>query len=385
MAGFIGPKRLDGDSTTARVFLAFLATAGLFYVNIMPALVNGLIVALDMSNREAGFIASANVYGAACGAFVAILLVKHLPWRKTCFVLLSGLIVADVASCFVVQFWPLLLLRAGHGLMGGLSVGIGLAIMARTHNPDRSFGYLLLVQYGLGGLCVMVIPPLVPEWGMPLVFGTLIAFTSITLLMLPFLPDYAPTTQAALSRSSLRSSWQQALPLWAGIFLFQGANMALNAYIIGIGEHNRLALGFISTVLGWASWIALLGCLFVILLSQRFRRGPLLACGLVVAIFANAAFLFSDWAMVYISANVVSAVCWSFCVPYFFGYSAQIDPSGQLATATGLASKLGLASGPLMAALIVGEQNYDQLIVIASVALLAGLVVMTPLLRARTL
>ena len=56
------------NSEIARVLLAFLATAGLFYVNIMPALVDGLIEGLQFSNRQAGFVGSANVYGAAAGA-----------------------------------------------------------------------------------------------------------------------------------------------------------------------------------------------------------------------------------------------------------------------------------------------------------------------------
>ena len=51
----------------ARVLLAFLATAGLFYVNIMPALVDGLIEGLGFNNQQAGFVGSANVYGAALG------------------------------------------------------------------------------------------------------------------------------------------------------------------------------------------------------------------------------------------------------------------------------------------------------------------------------
>lgn len=69
------------DSLIASFILAFLATAGLFYVNIMAAIVTGLIDALGISEREAGFVASANVYGAAVGALCAVGLVRHVPWR----------------------------------------------------------------------------------------------------------------------------------------------------------------------------------------------------------------------------------------------------------------------------------------------------------------
>ena len=66
------------NGTLASVLLAFLATAGLFYVNIMPALIDGLVEALGFSNRQAGFVGAANVYGAALGAFSAVFIIKYI-------------------------------------------------------------------------------------------------------------------------------------------------------------------------------------------------------------------------------------------------------------------------------------------------------------------
>ena len=67
----------------ARVLLAFLATAGIFYVNIMPAIVDGLIEGLNFSNRDAGLVGSANTYGAAFGAFTVVFYVKRMNWRRS--------------------------------------------------------------------------------------------------------------------------------------------------------------------------------------------------------------------------------------------------------------------------------------------------------------
>ena len=58
----------DERNSPFEIFLAFLASAGLFYVNIMPAIVDGLKEGLAFTDRQAGFVASANVYGAAVGA-----------------------------------------------------------------------------------------------------------------------------------------------------------------------------------------------------------------------------------------------------------------------------------------------------------------------------
>ncbi len=88
--GNLKKGRVAPNGIPARVFLSFLATAGLFYVNIMPALVSGLIDGLGFSNRDAGLVVSANVYGAALGALTAVFLVKRIPWRASCVTLFRG-------------------------------------------------------------------------------------------------------------------------------------------------------------------------------------------------------------------------------------------------------------------------------------------------------
>ena len=136
----------------ARVLLAFLATAGLFYVNIMPALVDRLIEGLGFSNREGGLVGSANVYGAALGAFSAVFVIKKVNWRAAAVVLLIGLIVIDLGSMFLTSANVLIATRFVHGCVGGMLVGIGFGVMSRTTEVDRTFGYLLTIQFGLGGL-----------------------------------------------------------------------------------------------------------------------------------------------------------------------------------------------------------------------------------------
>ena len=183
----------------ARVLLAFLATAGFFYVNIMPALVDGLKVGLGFSNKQAGLVGSCNVYGAACGAFLIAFLVRRINWRSAAHLLLLGLIGMDLLSMLVRNPFALMGARFLHGFIGGMLVGISFSIFARTTAPDRTFGVLLLVQVFAGGLGVMSLPLLVPKFGTNVLFVTLILFSVTTLVMLQFLPDYpvkAPVPRA---------------------------------------------------------------------------------------------------------------------------------------------------------------------------------------------
>jgi len=180
--------RPDPDSLLAALLLAFLTTAGLFYVNILAALVDGLKHALAFSARDAGLVASANVYGAAAGSLIAALVGPRLPWRPTAVAVLLAMTGLDLGSMLLTSPAPLLAVRFLHGLAGGLLVGVGISLIGRTKTPDRGFGVLLFLQFGLGGLGVIVLPRLIGLFGIKALFIALIAMSLATLAMVPFIP-----------------------------------------------------------------------------------------------------------------------------------------------------------------------------------------------------
>jgi predicted MFS family arabinose efflux permease len=363
------------DGEIARVLLAFLATAGLFYVNIMPALVDGLIEGLGFSNRDAGLVGSANVYGAAAGAFAAVFIIKHINWRVAAVVLLATLISIDLASTVLTSAPVLIATRFVHGCVGGLLVGIGFGVMSRTSEVDRTFGYLLTIQFGLGGLGLIYLPPLVPVFGTTALFLSLVAFSTVTLLMLPFLPEYPPREEKVVAGGRSNNRKLIGLALLA-TFLFQAANMGIYAFAIGIGKHALLEPGFVSSALGVAAWLAIAGSVLVILLSTRYGRLVPVGIAIVLTAFSIWLLHFSNvkpggWeTSVYWWANVLWGVGWAFVISYLLGMCSEFDATGQMAALGGFASKMGLASGPAVAALIVGESNYGLLINVSVVALI---------------
>lgn len=347
---------------TARIFLAFLATAGFFYVNIMPAIVDGLIQGLGFTNQQAGAVASANMYGAAFGALLVVFLVRRLVWRPVALALLLVLLCVDLASLVVRDAAALTGLRFAHGLTGGMLVGLSYSIIARTHEPDRTFGVLLFVQFGLGGLGVMFLPGLVPAYGSGVLFLTLAAFSTVALVMLPFIPDYEPRAGRPPSLFSAAAWSWPLLGVLLAMFLFQGANMGLYAFIIGLGAHFGLAPDFVTNTLGVAAWVGLVGAGGVIVLSDRLGYVLPLALGIGVTAVSCWAYLFSDLAWVWIAANLAVGVTWAFTVPYLFGLASRFDSHGQTAALAGFASKMGLASGPAAFAVLLGSDDYARII-----------------------
>ncbi len=355
-------NKVDPNGIIARIMLAFLTTAGIFYINIMPAVVSGLKVGLAFTNQQAGFVSSVNLYGAALGALSAVFLIKRINWRTWSYALLVTLIVIDSACIFIENPNMMIAIRFIHGLTGGLLVGIGFGIISRTSEADKTFGYLLFIQWGLGGLGLMYLPELVPVYGITALFIALITFTAVTLVMMPFIPQYKINQNPS---QQLQAPAVQKKPLYcnlAAIFLFQAANMGLFAYVIGLGKARGLTIDFMSPALAYASWIALIGAFLVIIIGTKYGRTlPLLASILITAL-CSWLLHFSDNEQVYLVANVIIGVTWAFALPYMFGICSELDKAGQLAALGGFASKLGLASGPMVGALILTNEQYSTVI-----------------------
>jgi MFS family permease len=366
------------NSISARIILAFLTTAGIFYINIMPAVVNGLKEGLNFTSQQAGFVSSANLYGAAIGALSAVFIIKHIRWQRWSYALLIALIAIDSLCIVITEPSTMIAIRAIHGLTGGLLVGIGFSIISRTFEADKTFGYLLLIQWGLGGLGIMYLPGLVPEYGISALFISLITFTVVTLMMLPFLPHYPVEQQKELANEQTKSVKISQLPLALnlfGIFLFQAANMGLFAYMISLGKADGLSIEFMSNALGIASWVALLGAFLVIVIGTKYGRTTPLTIAILLTALCSWLLHFSHNEMIYLITNIVIGVTWAFVLPYLFGICSELDKSGQMAALGGFASKMGLASGPMVAALMLntntlGGESYQQVINIAVIGLI---------------
>ena len=170
-----------------------------------------------------------------------------------------------------------------------------------------------------------------------------------------------------------------ALTLGA-IFLFQAANMGLLAYIIRLGLDYGLDRGYVSTALGLATWVALLGPLLVMVFGVRFGRFWLMLAAMALTLVGTAIFHFSADPIAYMVANCGTGITWGFVIAYLLGMTAEFDKAGRASALGGFISKIGLASGPMVAGWILGAGLGFPVLLNAALALLAlsGLVMLFP-------
>ena len=357
----------------ASILLAFLSSAGLYYVNIFPVIVDSLMAGAGLSAGQAGEITFANTIGAVIGAFTVSLLVKRIPrWKLASLCLLLCSIGMDVLTISLANLDLLIPLRLVHGMLGGALVGLGFAAIARSGIAGRAYSMVLLVQYTGGALGLGFLPDLVTEFGTYVPFYALITFSTLTLFMLPFLADYPLPTKAedeAIKKKVAQTAKVSILPMLitlVSLFCFQFANMALFAFIFDLGKSFDLPLSFISQTLFWANLIAIGGAALASYTGQRFALTLPLGIALAITLVGLALFMFSNVMPIFILANVVTGVTWAFCVPYLLTMASKFDAAGQMGAFGGFASKMGLACGPLVAGYFIsGGGSYTQLIVIA--------------------
>ena len=365
----------DQSSFIAAIFYSILATAGLFYVNLGGAFLSAFVDGLGVERDTAGFIVSANKYGAAFGALIATFIVKNVKWRKAVRLLFIGLIVFDLISTQITNPNILILVRFIHGTIGGLSVGIGLSIIARTYNPDKIFGMLLAVQYSFGSIGILAVPRLVDAYGQGALFATLICFTLMTLIILPFIPDVDSNNETSTTKSNFYQiplSGLLVLSLCC-LFLFQAANMGVADYAFELGKDIGLDKNEISNLLTIANFISILGGVLVYIIGIKFGRTIPLCFGICTAAVFTYLLHYSDNVNNYFIANTMTGIAWGFTIPYLLGLCATFDKFGQMAALAGFISKLGLASGPLIGALFIMTQGFSFIINLATIALIIAL------------
>ncbi|MCQ3828592.1 MFS transporter [Microbulbifer elongatus] len=377
-----GRGLLVSNGWIASIFLAFLSSAGLYYVNIFPVIVDALMAGAGLSAEQAGQITFANTMGAVIGAFTVSWLIRHIPrWKRAAAILLCCSIGMDVLTIQLANLDLLIPLRLVHGILGGALVGLGFAVIARSGIAGRSYSMVLLVQYTGGAIGVGFLPALVAEHGTYVPFFALITFSVITLLMLPLIADYPLPTEAENRQRAENAAPLPLLPIiitLIALFCFQFANMALFAFIFDLGKTFALPLGFISQTLFWANLIAIGGAALAAVTGQKYPLAKPLAAALIITLLGLLLFVFSDIRPLFILANVVTGMTWAFCVPYFLTMASRFDSAGQMGAFGGFASKLGLACGPLFAGyFITGGGSYTQLVIV-TVAVLAICLVAVP-------
>ena len=156
------------------------------------------------------------------------------------------------------------------------------------------------------------------------------------------------------------------------LFLFQASNMGVADFAFELGKDINLSNNEISNLLTIANIISISGGALAYLIATRYGRTLPLLFGFLIASLFTYLLNFSENISIYFIANTVTGITWGFVIPYLLGLAATFDKYGQMAALAGFISKVGLASGPLIASFLIIDYGFTTIINSAAFGLLLG-------------
>ncbi|MDO6427328.1 MFS transporter [Thalassotalea sp. 1_MG-2023] len=352
-------KNLFRNTLSSYFILAFIAMTGLAYINFLPGVVNALVGNINYSNGEAGRIVSSNSYGGIVGTLLAIFLARYLTWRVAIFIFLTLLILVDLGTSWINGYPLMVGWRFIAGILGGICTGIAFSVLARLQNPDRAFGILLFIQFFIGSLVISILPMIEKTTGSFTVFYIMASLSIVSILLLPLAPKLTKVDSTPVLPPLAISFNKEALLILLSMLLYQSAASAIYAYVGLIGLHANIDQTQVNLYIAATGLLGLLSALLPVFIGKRFGRTTPLLLGVIASIVASICLAKITNSVLFITALTLLFFSWPAILSYLFAVSAELDKSGQLSTIAAVVSSIGIATGPMLASILIDYRSFS--------------------------
>ncbi|MGD2007944.1 MAG: hypothetical protein PVJ95_06690 [Cellvibrionales bacterium] len=382
LPGNRNPVDCDSRPTLFTAFLIGVIAPEVFIVQ--PGFVQGLVEYLEFTDAQAGYVASAEMFGLAGTTILMSFVAQRLNWRHVIMVSLLLMFMANALSTVVTSLEAFATLRFMAGLGGGSLVSLGFAIVGMSSNPDRNFGLMIMWVLTYGALGLFVMPEayaLTDSMNAVLWF-----FALFPLLALPFvrhLPSTGETDQQGSAMAMPTSTGVKALAIFAMLAYFTAQGIVW-AYLFLIGLSGGLDEQAVANGLTLSQFAGIAGALLAALMGSRYGRVIPLMLGIVGGA-ACLYFLVGEFSfLVFAAAVCVYNFAWNVVHPFLLAAMADFDARGRVVVYAVAMQMIGLAFGPGLAASMLDEGSLVTVNLLGAFCfLLSALLILPPLLKQR--
>ncbi len=370
----------DWRSLTIGIYMALVGYAVMVG---LPVISTAWVDNLGFSEVEVGRVAGADLGGLAIGAVISALFVATVNRRYLAAGAALVAIAANVLCLFYQTYEVTLWLRLLAGIGAGVYTGIAVATIGGHSRPAFAFGLELFAFAGSQGAELKLLPYLSME-GM---YIALIATYVVGLLFLSWLPkhpvDKALDVEVDVEEpSGEHHAEHQHVPAYVPWLVLS----AIVLTYINIGAYwtyielstvdSDASREWVASMLWISSVFSVIGCLFAVLLSNRYG----LARPLLVTLVFQAGIVFM---LTFGITNATVAFsmfffnfCWIFVDIYQAATIANVDRSGRFPAMIPAAQGLGNFLGPNIAASVLAWNfGYNGVFIMCAMASIAAMLV----------
>ena len=371
---------VDVNSTGSLVATVYIAVIGAAVFIVQPGFVQGMVEYSGLSERQAGYIASAEVWGIAAASVFLALGGHRFNWRTLLNAALLLFVSGNLLSTLADAPASFSLLRFIVGLGSGAMISLTFTIMGLTHHADRNFGYLVAAVLIYAAIGLWGMPTVLHAGGLNAVIVFFALFGASGWLALRYMPQ-SSDDRPQVAKDAIELAWRYKSLALLAMFVFFLAQGGIWAYLFLIGLEGGLAEQEVANGLMLSGLIGIGGAFVAVILGDRIGR----ALPLAVSILGGALLLslLAGGFSVLSYAAIVSlyGFAWNMSHPYLLASVAGFDRSGRLVTYAVAAQMSGLAAGPAVSATLLADGNYTPVIWTAvTVFTISYVLILVPLL-----
>ncbi len=334
----------------------FIGVTAIMIAGLQPLLLGALEAEGRISSVQLGQAATAELLtmGLAAGLSGAFL----KPARLRIIAALMSLLLAAVdAATPMMQGQMVTLIRAAAGIPSGVLMWITVALIARSPMPERWSGVYLtvqtLAQFLLASFLSLAV---VPKFGADGGFDGLAVFCVVTAVIAFLMPDgYADLPKSESGSSSLPGP--RGWIALAGAFLYSAFTIGVWVYAEPLSKQS----GHDPGVTGLAVSISLAcqvagGAAATYLAGKVNWLAAILVCA-VINVGLLIGFAILPGPTIFLAISGAFGFLWLFALPFLVPMVIEADPARRAAVLIGGAQVLGGSFGPLLASMLVTDQD----------------------------
>ena len=344
----------DWRSLTIGIYMALVGYAVMVG---LPVISTSWVNNLGFDEQQVGYVASADLFGLAIGAVIAYFVVARFDRRFLAVAAAAVAIAANLLCIYYQSYEVTLGLRLTAGIGAGVYTGIAVATIGGHSRPAFAFG-MELFAFAFSQAAELKFLPYLSIEGMYFAFAVTFMVGLLFIGWLPRRPsDAALDVEVDVEESDGDHHVEHRhvpgyvpwLVLTAVVFTYINIG-GYWAYIELATADSAASPDWVADMLVYTSFFSIIGCLFAVLLSNRYGLArPLL----VTLIFQASIVLMLVFG---ITNNTVAFsmfafnFCWIFVDIYQSATIANVDRSGRYVALLPAAQGLGNGLGPAMAA-----------------------------------
>jgi predicted MFS family arabinose efflux permease len=370
---------INVNSLSSLLATIYLGVIGAAVFIVQPGFVQGLVEFYGFDEQQAGYIASAEVWGLALTTVILALGGHSASWQRILRGCIGLFVIGNLASLLTRDALAFGGLRFLTGLGAGGLVSLTFTIIGLTRLPDRNFGFLIMGVLTYGALGLWALPSALDLVGLQGVIVFFALFGASGWICLQHLPD-SGEEHLQVEADAVDLSAPCRLLAIAAMFSYFFAQGVIWAYLFLIGTNAGVSDQQVANGLMLSQFLGIGGALVAALAGRRFGRIAPLALGVLGGAAVLGALLGPFGALVYTLTVCVYNFAWNMTHPFLLAAMASFDRHGKVVVHAVAAQMLGLAVGPAFAASILGSAGYSG-IVLSGIALfvLSYLLILIPL------